>query len=418
MGSTYNWENSSGSWSASGVWGEGSGAYYPTYWWRNIDTTLISFANPVINQGTIGYNSDRFYLNVQYTSPPGGFSGGRVTVTVYPQIKVTGTDTAVSCNGESNGAINLNVSGGLAPYTYLWSNGATTQDVSGLSAGTYTVTVTDSRGCTNVNTYKRGQVGDYYYPNNITYALDNTNGAKATFTITEPSAPLSATTAVTTPSCYGGNNGTATITATGGTPPYTYQWSNGVVTADNQSLSAGVYYFTVTDYNSIASRPRCTYVDSVVITQPDSMTVTGVVTDVIRGGDSCSGAIDVTVTGGTSPYTYLWDNAGLTNTQDLSNACEGDNTITVTDANGCVKSATFNVGVDDSFTLGYTKTNTRCTLPAGTIRVWPLGGGTNYTYLWSDGVTTQNRSGLAAGIYGVTCTDNFGSTATATITIE
>ena len=129
--------------------------------------------------------------------------------------------TDAACNGDASGSIDLTVTGGTAPYTYAWSNGATTEDISGLTAGTYTVIVTDDQGCTDTET----------------------------FTIDEPSTldiDLAAT-VVTDAACNGDASGSIDLTITGGTAPYTYAWSNGATTEDISGITGGTCRVIVTD---------------------------------------------------------------------------------------------------------------------------------------------------------------------------
>ncbi|MBL0051106.1 MAG: SprB repeat-containing protein [Bacteroidetes bacterium] len=161
------------------------------------------------------------------------------TVTQPTPLVATCSGTNVTCKGASTGSAAVVASGGTAPYTYLWSNGKTTASNNGLSAGTYTATVTDSKGCT----------------------------AKCSYTVTEPSYVV-ATCSGTNVNCYGGNNGSASVTASGGTPSYTYMWSNGKTTSSNSNLSAGTYTATVTDANG------CTATCSYTVTQPTLLVAT------------------------------------------------------------------------------------------------------------------------------------------------
>ncbi|MEG2103535.1 MAG: SprB repeat-containing protein, partial [Flavobacterium sp.] len=143
------------------------------------------------------------------------------TVTITQPTAISGTTvvTNIACNGGSTGAINLTPTGGIAPYTFNWGGGITTEDRTGLAAGTYTVTITDANGCTGT----------------------------VSATVTQ-SAPMSATTSQTNIACNGGSNGTASIVVTGGTAPYTYSWSpSGGTAATASGLAAGTYTVTVTD---------------------------------------------------------------------------------------------------------------------------------------------------------------------------
>jgi hypothetical protein len=135
--------------------------------------------------------------------------------------------TNINCFGGETGAIDISVTGGQIPYTYLWSNGATTQDLTGLAAGTYTVTVTDGRSCTQVS---------------------------SAFEVTQPLVPFTVDGTPSEVSCYGGNDGAITLTPAGGTMPYGFLWSNGATTQDISGLTSGMYYVTVSDvYNCLAT---------------------------------------------------------------------------------------------------------------------------------------------------------------------
>ncbi len=299
-------------------------------------------------------------------------------------LSITGTVTNVDCYGSSSGAIDITVSGGTAPYTYSWSNGTTTEDLTGLAAGTYTVTVSDAHGCT----------------------------ATHSFTVNQPSAALSVTGTVTNVDCYGNLTGAIDITVSGGTAPYTYSWSNGSTTEDLTGLAAGTYTVTVTDAHG------CTATHSFTVNQPGAaLSITGTVTNVDCYGSS-SGAIDITVSGGTAPYTYAWSNG--TTTEDLTGLAAGTYTVTVSDAHGCTATHSFTVNQPSAaLSITGTVTNVDCYgSSSGAIDITVSGGTAPYTYSWSNGASTEDLTGLAAGTYTVTVTDANGCTATHSFTVN
>jgi len=306
--------------------------------------------------------------------------------TVYqPEVlDVNGVITNVRCNGAATGEINVTPVGGTSPYTYAWSNSVITEDLSGRTAGTYSVTVTDTKGCT-----------------------DTYSG-----TITQPTLLTASATPTPVP-CYGESDGAVNLTALGGTIPYSYTWSNGAMTEDISALPAGTYTVTVTDAN------QCTATASAVVSQPSAaLSASAAATNILCNGAS-TGAVDLTVSGGTpgSGYTYLWSNGATT--QDLSNVAAGTYRVTVTDANGCT------VIVSEEVTqpqpLALTASVTHCGCAAGTdgsIDLSVSGGTSPYTYSWSNAATTQDLTGLPTGTYTVTVTDANGCTKTLTTIVR
>jgi len=300
-----------------------------------------------------------------------------VTITQPNILTVSESSTNISCNGLTNGAINLNVSGGTSGYTYLWSNNATTQNLTGLSAGTYTCTVTDSKGCTV-----------------------STN----TVTITAPAALL-VTETPTNASCNGASDGCVNLNITGGTPNYIVTWSNGMSNPNPCGLAAGTYSYTVTDANG------CNSTNSVTINQPNAISTTNTVTNVSCNGGT-DGGIDLTATGGASGFTYLWSNN--TTSEDLTNVGAGTYTCTVTDANGC-QFTTFTIIVTEPQAITFSQAvgGVSCNGGAdGSIDITPLGGASGFTYLWSNNATTEDLTGLSAGSYSCTITDASGCSIT------
>ncbi len=211
--------------------------------------------------------------------------------------------------GQANGFMQVNMLTGNGPFTYSWNTGSTSAIISNLSAGTYSVTVTDFLGCTDVFSES----------------------------IVETTAEINeSATILTDVSCYGDSNGSITVSAGQGTIPWVFDWSNGFTGGTITGLTAGTYSVTMTD------SAGCTDIATFDLTEPDSISV-GVVSDSANEG-FCDGMITLTVTGGTSPYTYTWSHdSGLDGNEALG-LCSGPYSVTITDANGCEKVITNDVG--------------------------------------------------------------------------
>ena len=286
-----------------------------------------------------------------------------------------GSKTDVSCNGGTNGTATVSPTGGTPSYTYSWApSGGTAATATGLTAGTYTVTVTDANNC---------------------------QGTKS-FTITQPTALNTTAGSKTDVSCNGGTNGTATVSPTGGTPSYTYSWApSGGTAATATGLAAGTYTVTVTDANA------CQATKSFTITQPTALNTTaGSKTDVSCNGGT-NGTATVSPTGGTPSYTYSWAPSGGT-AATATGLAVGTYTVTVTDANACQATKSFTITQPTVLnTTAGSKTDVSCNGGTnGTATVSPTGGTPSYTYSWApSGGTAATATGLAAGTYTVTVTD-------------
>jgi gliding motility-associated-like protein len=371
-------------------------------------------------------------------------------------LAITFTKTNVSCNGGNNGTANANVTGGTAPYSYSWSpSGATTASATGLSAGTHTVVVTDSKGCVRngvitltqpavLNLATNTVAETCTYLNNgsasasasggspgYTYswapggqttssitnqasgtytvtATDSKGCTKtATATITEP-VPLSITfNLITHVSCFGGSNGSVTAVPSGGTPNYSYLWMPGGMTGSSVAgLSAGTYTLTVTDNRG------CQVVNTVTILQPAAAlaaSVSSVSTSCVGGNN---GTVTATGSGGTGPYTYLWMPDSVSGST-VTNLSAGTYSVTVTDLSGCTAANTITVNEPLAMTLTISTVNSNCGTPSGQATVTVGGGAAPYTYSWSPGSSTSATAlNLLAGAYTVTVTDNNNCSAT------
>lgn len=296
-----------------------------------------------------------------------------VTITEPSAMVNNPIQVNVSCNGLTDGSATVAPAGGTGSYTYNWSpSGGSAATESNLTAGSYTCTITDSNGCTSVEV----------------------------FTITEP-ALLDVTSTVTSPLCFGNSNGSVAVNVNGGTPAYTYNWTSGGTGSTESGLVAGTYSCTVTDANG------CTNVHAVTITEPALLTATSVDTSL-----SCFGAADgsvmITPAGGTGAYSYSWSPSVATGAY-ASGLAAGTYACTITDANGCsyTHSATLTEpSMIDATTVASGPTT--CGGTDGSIDITPSGGTGPYTYLWSNSSTSEDITGVGAGIWNVTITDSTG----------
>ncbi|MDX9773080.1 MAG: PKD domain-containing protein [Bacteroidales bacterium] len=431
-----------------------------------------------------------------------GAISGAAVITINPRPVLTLSGTNLLCFGDNSGAIDLTVSAGTAPFSFAWTGpggySAGTEDVSGLQAGYYAVTVTDSKGCTAngnitltqptvLTLSKSGDIvlqcnGDangtgsftaaggtppYVFtelvntpiatvtPAASSAAVTNAGAgiitvrvtdahlctAEATITVTAPPAlGVTATLSLSIEgshniNCFGGHTGTISTTVTGGVAPYLYAWSTPdgsslTAGASNQSgLAAGTYNLTVTDANG------CTTGGSWTLTQPTALTV-GVTTDDSLIGTCSSAQLTATVAGGVAPvggYLYSWSPAAGLSAANIANpvatpASTTTYTVTVTDANGCIKTGSVTVNVAPVLTaVAYADDNLigACATSNTQLHVNVNGGEAPYSFSWlpvaglsSAVIQDPIAKPAATTVYAVTVTDANGCIATANVTVN
>ena len=364
-------------------------------------------------------------------------------------ITLSGTTTDALCAGNCDGSIDLTVNGGTGIYTYDWDIIDTVEDPENLCAGTYTVTVTDQNGCTEVASFTvdepasitisgtasmvcagvcdgiieievSGGTAGYTYEWNTspvqntsnatdlcagtyTILVTDVNGctAEASFVISENSNIVIAYN-ITQPSCFGGCDGGIMPTISGGNPPYTFQWSTGSTASDIQDICAGLYSVVVTDATG------CTESVSMDVGEPFEISITSTNTNLSCAGD-CNGAIDIEVEGGTGAFTYDWNTGQIT--EDLTGLCEGLFTVTVTDENECTAVASMSITEPVPMTATLVPTDATCNGGCdGNISMNVTGGTAPYTFLWTNNTTACDLPDICAGNYSVTITDANGCT--------
>ena len=333
---------------------------YSYLWSNNITTATISN----VAAGT---------YTVSVTGAGNCTATGSANIATSTGASINTSTTNATCS--LGGSATANIVTGNAPYTYLWSNNATTASISNVAGGTYTVTVTAS-GCT----------------------------ATASATIGAAGGAVALQPGFSNANC-GNNNGMVSVSVTSGNAPFTYLWSNNATTDTVNNLGAGTYTVTVTGAGN------CTATITEVVTSTAAVTLSASGTN---AGCTTTGSATVTVNTGTSPYTYIWSNNGTTAT--ISNLSAGTYTVTVTGAGGCTATATTTITAPGGVSLTTTSTATTCGASTGSATVAATGG-SNYTYSWSNNGTTATIANVGAGTYTVTVTANGGCSATASVAV-
>ncbi len=343
----------------------GNGGF--TYQWSN-GTTGPAISN--VAPGGYGITA---------TDTNGCNASSTVFINNIPGPAGTIAKTDVNCNGNSTGQIDLQVTDGTSPYQYTWSNGANSQDLNNIPAGSYNVTITDANGCKG-------------YQN---------------ATITEPSG-INTGFNTSSASC-GQNDGEIQTNVSGGVSPYHYNWSNGDTSSTITGLSGGGYELTVTD-DAGCKDTASTYVNAL---QGPAITTTK--TDITCYGDS-SGVASVSVTGGTSPYTFQWSN-GQTQAS-ISGLSAGTYKVTVNDSNNCQKTANVTIDEPSETTINLNSSPEICGNGGGMAVASVAGGVPPYSYLWSTGDTGSMIQNLTSGTYGFTVTDQNGCQNTRNVSVK
>jgi gliding motility-associated-like protein len=329
-----------------------------------------------------------------YNIPPGTYSVNIVdangcstsvsTTLIQPvAISVDVTMQNVSCTGGSDGSADIDATGGTGTLSFMWNTGQTTEDLNGVVSGLYTLVVTDQNGCTN------HQPIEVYVNQPLLLEISQV--------LTEDIP------------CHGYNSGSIDLLVSGGTSPYTYQWSNGSVTEDLTELTSGTYSVTIIDANA------CQTFTTVTLVQPDSLHGILTAQDVLCNGVN-NGFIDAQISGGMAPYTFQW-NTGST-TEDINLLAPGAYTLLCTDINGCVTQLTGIVSERSPLTASPLIKNVTCNSSNDASIILDLGGGTApYNVVWSNGSETPMISSLTPGTYSVTITDANGCMHTDAFTI-
>ncbi|MFI5150587.1 MAG: PKD domain-containing protein [Bacteroidia bacterium] len=339
-----------------------------TYAWNTMPSGTAGIVGSTTGQ-TVTVNASGTY-QVTVTQSPGCFYVIDTTVTFYPNPTITMTSTNATCSPGHDGTATATPAGGNGPYTYTWTpapgGGQGTANATGLSAGTYSVTVSSVNGCTATNTV----------------------------VVTQP-AGQTLSPASTNVQCFGQTNGSASVTVAGGTAPYTYSWTGSTsLTGSAPNLAAGNYTCSVTDASG------CTATQTFTITQPALLTVTATGVNATCSG-KCNGQLICVPAGGTTTYSYSWNNGSTS--PSVNNICAGTYTATITDAHGCTTTDTALIKQPTPLAMNMFPIKALCGKANGSDSVSVSGGTPGYTYSWTPGTGSSASSyhGLPAGNYTV-----------------
>ncbi|MBI3510190.1 MAG: PKD domain-containing protein [Bacteroidetes bacterium] len=339
--------------------------------------------NPTVTYNTAGTYS----VSLTATNSSGSDTKNRlayIIVNANPTVTVS-SQTNVTCNTLCNGSATVTASGGTPGYAYSWiPSGGTSATAGSLCAGTYTCIVTDANGCTGTQTASITQ------PTAITHSGSST------------------------PSSCSGSTGTATVSASGGTPGYTYSWAPvGGTAATASNLAGGTYTCTISDANG------CTATQTVTVGTTSGPTATLSSQTNVTCNTLCNGSATITASGGTPGYTYAWTPSGGTGAT-ASSLCAGTYTCTVTDAATCTATASVNITQPSALTVTAGGTATICSGNSATITASSSGGTGAVTFGWMPGSlsgASVSVTPAATTTYTVTGTDANGCTATSNVTI-
>ena len=402
----------------------GGTANYSYAWTKDGDNTFSKTTQNISGLGPGTYN-------VTVTDANDCTDTASFTITEPVELTITdaGLDTAIDCY-DGNGQIRINITGD--------SNG----DGSNQNY-TYTLTGTDYNGNAVSESVQTTALNYKFEPKAGTYTVKVTdaNGCEKTsdeITLTQPENPLAISETISNVLCFGQSNGEIDITVTGGTVNYSYQWSKqgdsnySATSQDITGLSSGTYTVVVTDAND------CTVSKSFNLTQPDDLVINSVVSDNNGFEISCNGekdaSINLTIQGGTAPYTFSWTTNGGSgldvDAEDQTNLGPGTYNVTVTDANNCTETAQYVIeepdDLDDNENIPTTNTfQISCNgADDGAINITPSGGSGSYTFNWSSNVSNsgivqgqEDQSNLKPGLYTLVLTDSNGCSSTFNYTL-
>ncbi|HXC04539.1 MAG TPA: PKD domain-containing protein [Bacteroidia bacterium] len=350
-----------------------------TYQWMTLPSGTAGITGSTTGQ-SVTINASGSY-KVTVTQAAGCSYVIDTTITFYPNPAVSVTSTNASCSPGSDGTATATVTGVTQPYTLVWSpapgGGQGTTQATGLAAGSYTITVTTPHGCT-ANT-----IATVVQPNGITLANSQSNV-----------------------SCFAAADGTAGVTATGGTGTLTYSWSGSPttissVTGTATGLGAGTYTCTVSDQSG------CKTSATFVISQPAPLevTATGINTSC---NNQCNGQLICLPSGGTTTYAYSWSTGCIG--ASCTNVCAGLYTVKVTDAHGCISTDTALVHQPAPINISIQSKPSHCSHADGSDSVSVSGGSPGYTYSWTPGAGTAGNvySNIPSGTYTLYITDSRG----------
>lgn len=305
-----------------------------------------------------------------------------IVVAQPADLSMSLTTSSQSAFGVNDGSVSASLAGGVAPYNLLWNTGDTSESISGLAPGVYTLSITDANGCTS----------------------------SQTATVNSFNCTLSTNASVTTVSCNGGGDGAIAIQFSGGSEPFTVTWTDGATGAMRNDLPAGEYSAIIVDGSN------CPAALTFTVEQP-ALLLANASASAENSYQANDGVISANPVGGVGPYSFLWSTGDSTAT--VSQVPPGTYNVLITDANGCV--AERSVTVEPFvclFEVAAQASDVDCHANAtGSITLLPLAGVGPYRYVWSNGASEGNLTNLAAGTYQVTATDGKNCPAELSLTI-